>query len=1301
MNATLKLNSILKALETIDPTSFEHLCSELIYVGALIPDLKQQLIRSTGLNVAENHTVRSPQDGVIRLEEGLCVFEYSRAKRWKDKFKCEVEKWAGRECQELTRFVFVTTRNIDDERINCGGKLKLTPEEFIREKLSQSKIQVYVFGQNDLLRVLENKEYSDIRRKWLNIPEDYFQSLESFELNHIKQAQDRHIYLEKFVETPSRKQSINALEEFVVKTDVRVLLIHSQGGIGKTRFVLETLKRVKERTKNIDILFNQRKQHVNVDAVITEISEVQESLIVLDDTHLIDNLTDFEKILTERDYAKLILITRSTAKESVKPQINYPTEELELTPLNRESSIELLKSNLEYPLLDQQLRHTARICEGNPLLIGLTAHLINTGAVQSFGDLKTDDLVRDYCHRILADLRISNQVDCNLYEPYLALLFLLKPFVISNAETRLLIRSLMKIDETQEVHLLRGLEQCGILEHHGNTLWLYPDLFGEYLVTSVFFCDIPFLSFDEISSNIPSSNTEGVFKTLRELENEKVSRFLSRWANRLSTNVESQSNDELSDNLRLLEIIAVRVPDETLEIVAHLLKPESEKPPKTREDMWSPKPRHYSDVLCQCLRILKNSDLIGWNFDETLEMFLTMHFYKPEVEEYSALRKEAFEAIVTTAAYDLNLWEQGCGYKIQTKMCEMVRKWKQEDLEKYLPLILGVCGKLLQTDMKSEYTDSEGIGWSEKPVAVTDDLIGLRKDVISLLQFIFDEVQSPQHIEIIHALNCATGFSPRGQYGEDMKTMIRDNAKILVNFYLALVSDDATLGVEVLQEIEKQAYYLKTWKAADIELIHRLLRALQSHEYYQLYRTLAGDATLFWQEEGKSYDEIQTETDEKIKEIAGAITRENLIEWVEKVDRIAETFTDTFNQDKSRFCQLLFEIGECKPHITQALIDKSLSKNNALKRFTAEFLRGVRKSSYPDIASNYVREWLSSEDQMLLLQIPQTYRGVDEKSVNAGDLEIFETLLNCRVEDKKQRQELDKVIMFDIRWIYKKNPEKTIKIICQIVKRSDQNSISHHLNQLWWSRERIDLSQWNLSVFENLLQTFVDIPVLNDNAVYILAQYGQKAPLELIKFFERRVEKQKQTSGSFSRYDSIPHFLKEIADIYQNHPQYVDILNQILVWFQKHDYHYDTAAAELISGISPRLDEPLKQTLTEFIKSGDKEKILAVMKVLEKFPEDSVSDELCKQAVKHSERQKELRDEIGSFIVNRVRVYWGLDGAVTTFQNLKERVIPWLEDENHYVCAFAQRIIPKIESRIEYERERAAEDEIKRKKGLL
>ena len=1293
MSTNIKTHSIIKALETLDPTSFEQLCSDLVYAGALIPHLKQKPISLTGSNLAENHTVRSPQDAVIRLEEGIWVFEYSRSKRWKDKFKREVAKLAEQECQQVAGFVFVTTRHIADERINCGGKLKLTPEEFVQKKLKRPKIKAYVFGQNDLLRVLRNKEYSNIRREWLNIPEDYFQSLESFESNHIKQAQDRHIYLQEFVKAPSRQQCFVALKEFVVKTDRRVLLIHSPGGIGKTRFVVEALKQVKSRTENIDILFNQRKTRVDVDAVIPELSEGQPNLVVLDDAHLIENLMDFEKILSERDYAKFILVTRSTARESVKREIGYPAVEIELNRFKSEESVELLKDNLEIRLLDQHVRHLGRICEGNLLLIGITTHLINRGAVQWLEDLKTDDLVRNYLETILADLNQYSHVNRSLHEPYLALLFLLKPFSVKDDETRSLIREFVDTNKRQERSLLKDLESCGVLERHGDTLWLYPDLLGEHLVETTIFSDTSILDFDEILSKIPSSHNVGVFKTLRELDNAHVNRFLKGWSRDTSRDVESQDNDERSENLQLLEIIASIVPDETLEIIDYLLKPESEKPPKVREYMWSPEPRKHCDVLSQCLRILENSGLKYLKFDETLEQLLAMYFYKPKNQEYSVLREQALNAITNTAAHDLSLWRQGWEYSIQTKMFERVREWKAKNLEKYLPLILGVCRRLLQTEMRSEYADSEGLGWSVSPVVVTDDVISIREEVISLLKLIFDEVQDPQQIEVIRVLNCATEFPDLGQYGEDMRTMIRDNAKILVNFYLALMSDDATLGVEVIQEIERQAYHLKTWKAVDIKLIRRLLRALKSHEYYQLYRTLAGDASLFWQEERKGYDEIQTETDEKINEISSTITHENLIEWLETLNEIAESFSYTSNYDTSRFRQLLFKIGKTKPHVAQALIDKSLSKDNALKGFAAEFIRGIRKSTHPDIAGNYVREWLSSDDQTLLLQIPQTYRGVDEKSVNAGDLEFFETLLNCNVGDKKQRQELDRNIMFDIRWIYKKNPEKTIELICQIVKRGDENSINHHLNQLCWSGGQIDLSQWDLKFLEEICQKLVDVPMLDYSAVYIVAKYGEKVPLAVVPFFERRLEKQKQMAREgIVQYYAIPHFLKELAEMYRGHPQYLEVVNQILPWFQTDDYDYETAAADLILGITPEIDDQLRMTLLNLARSDSAQNKLAVMQVLEKYAADPVEDELYKEIVMHSSNDRELQKDIKSEIIR---------GGVAKLQRWQTRLNSWRTDDNEFLREFSQREIKGVESSIEFYERLNAEHEIKRKKGLL
>ena len=1295
MNA--KTTSIIKALENIDAASLHGLCDDLVYAGALIPNLKGKLIRPKGWNPGKHHTIPSPADSIIELDEDLCVFEYSRRKDWDNKLKDDVEsikQWTDQTSQKLARFIFITPRDIGDQKIGRGEE-RLTPEEYIRKEFPHFNIQAYVFGQKDLLVPLQNSDYFYIRRRWLNIPEDYFLSLKSFESHHINQAQDRHIGLKTYVSGTGREESIRALENFVSQTDKRVLVIHSQGGIGKTRFALESLKQeqVNEQAENIDILFNQRKKHVNVDEVISEISEDKKSLIAIDDAHLIDNLTDFSRILSERSHAKLILISRSTASESVKRSIEYPTEEMELTPLERDDSIKLLKRNLETPLRDEHLRFAADMCEGNPLLIGITAHMINKGEIQSFGVLKKNDLIRDYLKNILAELKQHDGFDQKIYEPYLALLFLLKPFSLNDDEIRLLIKSFVNIDDFQEGILLRDLEGCAVLEQHGDTLWLYPDLLGEYMVETIFFSDIRIPKFDDIFPDIPSSNMKSVFKTLRDLDNSKADLFLKRWSNDLRNKVESQNNFELCESLNLLEIIVPNVADEALQIIDVLLRPGNEKPPSTTDNLGLPRTREYLDVLRHCLSILDNLRYL--NFDETLEKYLGIYFYKPESEKYSVLRKKALESIAKTAAYNLNVVEAGYGYSIQTRMFERVRAWKNENLERNFALILRVCGTLLGTEIKSQYSDNEGIAWTSAPVVITDELIRLRRDIISLLQSIFDEVlDSRQRVEVLEVLNCA--ISPSGiHYDAAMSEMIRDNANTIINYYLDLINHTSPPEVQVLEKMEQQAHHLKVWHDKDIEVmnvVNQLLSVLQSHAPYQLFRTLAGDDSLFSGEDGNSYEQIQTEKDQKIKEIADRITYGNLSEWLEELNKIAITLSQKSDQNSSSFCHLLFEIGKDNPQTAQALIDNSLRENSALKEFVAEFIRGIRASTQPDIADNYVREWMSIENQMLILEIPETYRAVDEKLLDAKDVEIFASLLNYRMGDNDHDRSLNMRIMSNIRWVYEKNPSKATEIICQLFKAADQDNIFGYIHELWWARKQIDLSQWELTKFKEILGSFEDLRALNNDAIYILARYAEREPLGLVKFFERRVDKQMER-GSLSEYRAIPSgpYLKAFAKVYQAHAQHSDAINRIMKWFQKDDYRYQQAAADLISGIFPELDRPLKETLLNLIRSGDEKNILAVLKILEEFREDSAFDYVCKEAVSYSNGNRKLQDSIEFLIVS--------GPERVTFQ-FKEKLRTWLEDENRYVRDCAQRVIQRLEGRIEVERKWAAEEKIKRKKGL-
>ncbi len=1198
----------------------------------------------------------------------------------------------GKGVSTIISIIFITTRDIGTEKINS--------EESIKKELSQFNLKAFVFGQKQLLNALMNSDYSYIRRRWLDIPGDYFQSLKSFESRYIKQTKDHHIYLKEFVEDSLRQKSIDALKDFTCRTDLRILLIHSQGGIGKTRFALESLKRLKEEATvpNIDILFNQRKEYVNIDEVIPEISEEQESLIVLDDAHLIDNLPDFTNVLSQRYRAKIILITRSTAKESVKHAIGYPVEEVELTSLDKASSIELLKGNLEKPLRDEYLKYAARICEGNPLLIGLTAYLINHNMVQSFADLKTNDLVRNYFQTILNKSGGNNQVDADRHEPYLALLFLLRPFSVNDTQTISLIRSLLDIDEIPAKYFLKNFEQYNILEKHGDMLWLYPDLLGEYLVETTFFSDILILNFDDVCRRIPSPHMKSVFATLRELNSSKADSFLKKWANNLSNELESQDTRQLFDSLELLKIIVPTVTDQALQIIDFLLKSENEKPPVTSEDLGIPATREYQEILQQCLTILENHSLRYCNFDIALEQLLNIYFYQPNNEKYSMLRQGACKAITRTAAYNLDIWEHGWGYSIQTRIFEKVQGWTQENLEKNFTLILGVCEKLLEAQIKHEYWDSEGISWFSWTVVVTEDLVRLRKDVISLLQSIFDEIQETnQQIEVVKVLAGATEYPPQMQ--KDLYAMIQENTKTLLDFYLALANRISLPEAEVLLEIEQQVVGLRTWHEEYFQVTDQLLSVLQSHKNYQLSRAITGDHSLFCEDGEKSYEQVQTERAAKIREIAHGITDENLSEWLEQLNRIAETASQKPNDYPSLFCLLLSEIGKEKPHIAKALIDQSLFENNALKRFVAEFLRGIRGSTHSDIVHNYVREWLSGENRVLILEIPKTYSGVDEKHLQARDVELFDTLLHCRMRDTEQRLALDKHIMSNIKWVYNKQPAKATEIICQLFGRRDQGCIIDYIYELCDARQQINLNQWDIEVFEKILQQFVDIPNLNSHAISILAQYGQKAPFGLVRFFERRVEKRKQVGlGGFR---VIPHHLDEIAKVCQERPQYSEIINQIMRWFQKDDYHYEWAAADLISGISPELDGPLKQILLKLVRSGHEKSLQTTLEILKKFPEDSISDYLCKEAVKHCEGNRDLEKHIRVMIVFRQRGSSGVRGRIAIFEKLKEKLCSWLEDENHYIRDFANRTIEIVESQIEHEEKQAAETEIRRKKELF
>ena len=115
--------------------------------------------------------------------------------------------------------------------------------------------------------------------------------------------------------------------------------------------------------------------------------------------------------------------------------------------------------------------------------------------------------------------------------------------------------------------------------------------------------------------------------------------------------------------------------------------------------------------------------------------------------------------------------------------------------------------------------------------------------------------------------------------------------------------------------------------------------------------------------------------------------------------------------------------------------------------------------------------------------------------------------------------------------------------------------------------------------------------------------------------------------------------------------------------------------------------------LLDLVRSDSAQNILAAMKLLEKYADDPISDELYEEIVKHSANDRELQKDIKSKIIR---------GGVGKLQNWRQRLKSWLtRRQRHSSVKFAQREIKGLESLIAFYERRTAEHEIKRKKGLL
>lgn len=1276
------MSKTIEELEKLDQAKFQNLCDDLLssYFG-------YQGIIPVGINTKKQRTILGTPDSIIFLSgDEAIAFEYttddkSFSVKLKDDLKAVKEKLTSNGIT-LKQFVFVSNRkrqNIDT----------INPELYIKKNYGWD---AKIIDQETLRVALDNSDFFYLRRKYLNIPEDYFLNRENFEEITYK----RRGYLPQSRIFVGRQQDIELIKAFILNSDSNILLIHSVGGVGKTRLITEAVKHIENDPvfSEYDFMFNKIQKLVEVSAHVHELSKTKKNVVILDDAHKMEYLQDFKQLISERPNTKIILTGRSAAKEKIFKDIGpYGVKEYCLKKLDNKEIYELLRVNIPKSLKQDFLEFLASLCEGNPLLAEIYLNLLNHGGVNTIQDIKRSEPVLDYFRDAISGIVEDKNQLAQKYEAYLSFIFILRPYSWKDQAIREIVRTRLKLDEIEESNIVRNLVDKGILEEVYDTLWVYPDLLGEYLTERTFFSNKAFINFREIFYSFPAEKIKAGLKALRDINCEGTRNFLKEFIKELREVIKKQSNDQCLESLDLLDDISYVAPEETIELISSIIYSKEKKPVKY-DKPFELLGRDYKVILAKCIDVL---DSIKYHeTDRVVELLLYLHFYKINSKHYINVRQKALDTLLKIAKYDLPIIER-YDYSYQVKLLKKANEWKRPNPSKYLDVILKLCESFLSVEFEYHYLspiDSRTFHFGHGPLPVTKELVKLRSNTISLLQETFFKIKNIKtKLSTLSVLKDATHTPIRGHYGKDMNDMIRSNTESLINFYLKILQKVSLPAI--WQEIEKQAKWIKSrWK--DVPRLSELFETLNNNQSYELYRILIGRDLDFLDEEDKDWEKRRKKREGKIETLLNKINNENLKYWVTELPKIAGTFPLKDSHEFNYFRWFLVKLGTKSPQIAKSIIDKTLSKNTPLKLFIPLIVRGIRFSETKNIADTYVKTWLDSSHMDLIEFIPQTYYGVED--LKEHDIDIIDKLVNLN------NSQLDLQIIDLIPNLYKVNPARILKLIHKIAKRGNENV----LKSIAWNildehaKSTFDSEKWDEKIYTEIIWSFVKIQHLDWHMLSALTVFGERFPLKLIDFFEARIKEQKKRQRKRSniltdRYDAIPFEPTEISKMYSKHPRYPEVIDKILSWLKKKDYMYQWEGQQLLSNLSPALDKTLEKKLQELILTEKKENILVAVKALRRF--NGTIFDLYKDAIKSSKGDKDVCSIISTSI-GSTGIVEGERGMINAYKMKIKFLEDWLKEESRFIHEFAKREIDYYKRRIEQEERQVALEEIARRKGV-
>jgi hypothetical protein len=657
------------------------------------------------------------------------------------------------------------------------------------------------------------------------------------------------------------------------------------------------------------------------------------------------------------------------------------------------------------------------------------------------------------------------------------------------------------------------------------------------------------------------------------------------------------------------------------------------------------------------------------------------------------VRGKAERALEAVAEFDLDIFYggPGMGAKPQADIVAHLASLDEGQLVANAEVILRILRKVLSPSMEGHSWTYSSVTISRGGIVSGGGVSEMRAAAIALAMRLYPLGGVVAYRKsVLRTLGAAT---PRERPAVDAATaaMFERDAIEVLHFMRDLVPNEA---LPLVQSIEHDGYWnyhhasSEPIRAAALE-IHD---AVDKHAEYQIYKQLIGFEGIFgdW-EQLRGSEAAWDYTDARRQEAARKFVEEiddSYDEWRDRILKLSETESDdlaTFPVYNG-FLELL---GQKKPHLALELVT---AHERHMDRFLIPLVSGLWSSDRQADIETIVQRWIAEGVHLTVAAKSlfkegakrlEILKAVVQRSAQIGYLNALVNAMGVAASLHAQGCASAKaVFMLALR---------------ELAKHNDASWSS----AVWFSRDfRSLVATMDAAECAEVLSSMATLPKLSYQAEEVLSAVGEQDIHSLLAYLagrlkEERLRDARERAADESPFDdntfeAIPHHLHKLNHLLAKVPEAV--LSNLRRDFEEEErsmFQY-RSGARLMQAVFPGFDETLQTLLLKLVQDGTQDDIDFVLAVIRAYGGGAPILEVCKAIIKVVPEMSPAWNELAA-AMESTGVVTGEYGFVHAFERKRDEIVPWKNDDNARVRAFAEWLTDILERQIVQERERADE----------